>query len=365
VYPLLAVAEALQQGPDGAGILYVGGQGGMEAAIVAQTALSYQAVSVGQIRGAAPWTLLRSASRLWRGYRQAKAILAEWTVDAVLVTGGYVSVPVTVAAWRNRIPVIVYLPDLEPGWAVRFLSRFAERVAVSFDQVCRFFPAGKVWVSGYPVRAGLLHADRAAGYEALDLDPALKTLLVLGGSRGARSLNRALGAVLPDLLEQCQIVHISGELDWPWVCARRDELAPELRKRYRAFDYMHHDLIAAMAVADLAVARAGAATMGEFPAAGLPAILVPYPYAGQHQGINADFVVAHGAAVRIDDADLEEQLKPTVIRLLRDKSALEEMRQRAKALSRPDAAQRLAAELQRLAARRAAAKRGTRERESP
>jgi UDP-N-acetylglucosamine--N-acetylmuramyl-(pentapeptide) pyrophosphoryl-undecaprenol N-acetylglucosamine transferase len=329
-------------------VLYVGSFDGMEASIVGRAGLPYRAVETGQIRGVTPAAAWRSVRKLTAGYKQAKALIGEWEADAVLVTGGYVSVPVTMAAWRSRTPTMIFLPDLEPGWAIRFLSRFADRVAVSFEEASDRFPKGKVVVSGYPVRTALQRADRAAAHKALGLDPALGTLLVMGGSRGARAINRALGDTLHDLLARYQIIHISGELDWSWVRERHAELPSELRNRYHAYPYMHEELVAAMAATDLVVARAGAATLAEFPAVGLPSILVPYPYAGQHQGVNADFVVGHGAAVRIEDADLTTRLKPTVVGLLDDRETLAQMRRKSQSLARPDAAQKLVTELRHL-----------------
>jgi UDP-N-acetylglucosamine--N-acetylmuramyl-(pentapeptide) pyrophosphoryl-undecaprenol N-acetylglucosamine transferase len=378
VYPLLAVAEVLAasarhesrpaaggqvDAPSDVEFLYVGSVGGMEETIVAQTEqvgdarLAYRAVDAAPIRGVTPWQLVGNVRHLWRGYRQSRRLLDEWPADVVLVSGAYVSVPVAFAARRRRIPVMVYLPDREPGLAVRLLSWFVDRIAVSFEQVRQAFPGAvrhKVWVSGYPVRPALLEADRARGgrplpAQALDLDSALKTLLVMGGSRGARAINRALVAILPELLSCCQVVHIVGQLDWPWVEAERAKLPPESRMRYRAYPYLHEDLPAAMAAADLVVARAGAATLAEFPAVGLPSVLVPYPYSGQHQEANADFMVAAGASIRIDDADLDSKLKTVVLDLLRDECALGRMREAARALARPEAAARLAKELCRLA----------------
>jgi UDP-N-acetylglucosamine--N-acetylmuramyl-(pentapeptide) pyrophosphoryl-undecaprenol N-acetylglucosamine transferase len=177
----------------------------------------------------------------------------------------------------------------------------------------------------------------------------LKTLLVLGGSRGARAINQAMVAALPELLEQCQIVHISGQLDWEWVQQASAKLPASLRARHHPRAYMHEELAAAMAAADLVVARAGAATLAEFPAVGLPSVLVPYPYSGQHQAANADFMSAHGAAVRVDNDDLETELKPTVLGLLNDERALAQMAHSAQVLARPDAASRLAQELRQLA----------------
>ena len=352
MYPLLAVVEALEQRAERPQVLYLGSAGGIEESIVKRAGLSYRAVEAGQVRGVGVPGTLRSLRAMWRGYRQGRRALSEWKAQALLVTGGYVSVPVALAARRQGVPFMVYLPDLEPGWAVRLLAYFADRVAVSFAQVRDRFPARvrrKVWVSGYPVRAALLNADRAAGRAELGLDQQLKTLLVFGGSRGARSINRALVSCLAELTAHCQVIHISGRLDWPWVADLRAGLSAKVRARYRAYPYLHEEMSAAMAAADLVVARAGAATLGEFPAVGLPAVLVPYPYAGQHQGLNADFMVERGAAVRVDDADLERELLPVVVHLLRDDETLMRMRERARAIAVPDAAHRLAEELCRMA----------------
>jgi UDP-N-acetylglucosamine--N-acetylmuramyl-(pentapeptide) pyrophosphoryl-undecaprenol N-acetylglucosamine transferase len=232
------------------------------------------------------------------------------------------------------------------------LSRFADRVAVSFEEAADHFPKDKVLVSGYPVRTALLSVDPSSGRKALGLEPALRTLLVMGGSRGARPINRALVPALRELLARYQVIHISGALDWPWVSKKRDELPAELQSRYHAYPYLHEELVAAMAAADLVVARAGAATLAEFPAVGLPSILVPYPYAGQHQGINADFMVGRGAAVRIDDANLATELAPAVVSLMEDGAALAQMQRKGRSLARPNAARNLVTELRRLAYRR-------------
>jgi UDP-N-acetylglucosamine--N-acetylmuramyl-(pentapeptide) pyrophosphoryl-undecaprenol N-acetylglucosamine transferase len=362
VYPLLAIAEALvSEGESAKGtdieLLYIGSPGGMEESILARTEIPYRAVDSAPIRGAAPWTLLGNLAHLWRGYLQSLRLLAEWVPDVVLVSGAYVCVPVSLAAWRRHTPVLVYLPDREPGLAIRGLSWAVDRIAVSFEEVISTLPAanrGKAWVSGYPVRADLLRAremDRTAARIALGLDPDLRTLLALGGSRGARAINEALVAALPELLEQCQIVHISGTLDASWVEEERKKLPAHLRTRHHPWAYMHEELATAMAAADLVVARAGAATLAEFPAVGLPSVLVPYPYSGQHQAANADFMAEHGAAVRVDNADLLTRLKPTVLGLLRDERTLERMAQSAQSLARADAAARLAQELQELAKR--------------
>jgi len=270
---------------------------------------------------------------------------------------------VALAAWALRVPILVYLPDIEPGLAVRVIARLAARVAVTVEDSRAYFSpsvlsiggeekGGKVVVTGYPVRA-LLQAchglDRAEARTALGLVPGEPVLLVLGGSRGARSINQALSEVLEQMLELAQVVHVSGELDWPWVAERCEALPATLQARYHAFPYLHEEMGYVLAAADLAVCRAGASTLGELPFFGLPAVLVPYPHAWRYQQVNAGWLAGRGAAVQLDDARLTDELLPTVRRLLSNRAALVEMSERMQALARPDAAARLAGELLALA----------------
>ena len=262
------------------------------------------------MRGRSLRVALGSFLRMRRGVGQCRAILTEFRPDVVLLTGGYVAAPVAWTAWRMHVPTLIYLPDVTPGDSIRWTSRLATRVAVSFPEVARYF-GNKAVVTGYPVRRELFTTDRTTARGALGLRADLPVLLVMGGSRGARSINRALAAALPALLPRCQIVHISGTLDWPEVegkaAALRHALAgsqeAELADRYHAYPYLH-EMPAALAAADLVVARAGAATLAEFPAVGLPAILAPYPYSGQHQDANAAYLADRGAAVILKDDEL-------------------------------------------------------------
>jgi UDP-N-acetylglucosamine--N-acetylmuramyl-(pentapeptide) pyrophosphoryl-undecaprenol N-acetylglucosamine transferase len=290
----------------------------------------------------------RNLFKMMAGFAQSLGIVRDFAPDVALVTGGYVCTPVAVAAWLFRVPLLVLLPDLQPGLAIRALSRLATRVSVSFPEVAKCFAKGKVVVAGYPVRAQFFAADRGGARKAFGLEEGLKTVTVFGGSRGAHSINTALSQCLERLLEVCQVIHICGQLDAERMMERRAQLPERLRSRYRAYPYLHGEMPIALAAADLVVARAGAATLGEFPALGLPSILVPYPYAGQHQEPNADYLVSRGAAVRIADAELGEKLLPTILGLLGDEEALAGMGARARALARPDAAQRIVEELQRL-----------------
>jgi len=281
-----------------------------------------------------------------RGLAQAWREVGEFKPSVCLTTGGYISVPVALAAWMRGVPVLVYLPDIEPGQAVRFISYFARRVAVTTEESRVYFQPDRVVVTGYPIRDELKEVDPDAAQRMMNLVPGLPTVLVMGGSRGARSINRALTAALGTLLPECQIIHISGHLDAQWVAKRRDELPTELRTRYHYYAYLHsQELAQALAAADLVVARAGAATMGEFPAMGLASVLVPYPHYWRYQKVNADYLVKSGAAIRLEDERLGRDLAPTVQRLLADEEGRRRMGERSRTLAQPDAARRIACEL--------------------
>lgn len=328
----------------------MGVAGAVEQELAARAGVPFRAIESGQVRGMAPWIAARNLLKAGRGVRQAGRLLAEFQPDVVFITGGFVAGPVALAAWRAHVPVFIYLPDMEPGLAIRRMSRFARRVGVTFPEVARWFP-DKAVVTGYPVRQEILAlaGQRPLAREQLGLAADSLVLLVFGGSRGARSINQALAAALPALLPHCQVVHISGALDWPAVEAQAASLPAELQPRYHAYAYLHDEMPLALAAADLVVARAGASTLGEFPALGLPSILAPYPYSGQHQDVNASYLAARGAAIKLADAELSAQLAPTVLRLLGDPAALAAMSQAARALAQPGAAEAIARELLQLA----------------
>ncbi|MGC8837803.1 MAG: UDP-N-acetylglucosamine--N-acetylmuramyl-(pentapeptide) pyrophosphoryl-undecaprenol N-acetylglucosamine transferase [Anaerolineae bacterium] len=353
VYPALAVLEELLA----RGVLrredvrFVASPGGMEVDLIRRAGLPLELAQTGQVRGRAPWVVAGNAVRMVVGSWQVRRWMREFRPDVVLLTGGYVGVPVALAARTCRVPICIYLPDLEPGLAVRLLARLAQRVAVTAEKVVRYFPRGKAVVTGYPVRRAVAEAERAGARQRLGLDPGMLTLLVTGGSRGARSINLAVSSAAERILRHWQVVHITGLLDYETVQAAREAVAPELKSRYHVYAYLHEEMPLALAAADLVVARAGASVLGEFPVRGLPAVLVPYPYAGQHQEVNAAFLVERGAAVRVSDARLGEDLPGLLERLAAEPTRLREMAERSRALARPEAAWAVAQCLLDLAAR--------------
>lgn len=351
VYPALAVAGALKASGQPVSLCYVGSPQGVERDLVARRELDFRAVPSGPLHGINPLRALRSLVQIVRGVGVALRVMREFRPDAMMITGGWVTLPVALAGWLRRVPILVFLPDIEPGATIRFFSRLATRVAAANPDSVRAFRLGLAVHTGYPVRPELVEAvgRRDEGIAHFNLDPGLPTVLVFGGSHGARSINRALTGVLAELVANCQVIHISGTLDWSWVSEVGEGLPDDVAGRYHPHAYLHEDMGLAMAAADLVVSRAGAGTLGEFPLFGLPAIVVPYPHAWRYQKVNADYLTERGAALRLDDASLADELLPAVQRLLEDDEARQVMAARALALAVPDAAGRVASELQTLA----------------
>lgn len=312
----------------------------MEADLVARQGIAFTGIPAAGVHGVGLIQLPGNLLRLARGTLASRRILRDFRPDVLLFTGGYVAVPMAFAA--RSYPTLLYVPDIEPGLALQALARFADHIALSAGDSRKYFAARKrTTVTGYPIRPELENWNRADARARLGLNDDTPVLLISGGSRGARSLNRALLAVLPRLLAKMQIIHISGELDWPEVQAAQAELDPELLMRYHAFPYLH-EMGAALASADLAVSRAGASTLGEYPLFGLPAILVPYPYAWRYQRVNAGYLQQRGAALIIENAELPQKLADTVETLMRQPQQRAAMRQAMLSLARPQAAQQIA-----------------------
>ncbi|OQB02315.1 MAG: UDP-N-acetylglucosamine--N-acetylmuramyl-(pentapeptide) pyrophosphoryl-undecaprenol N-acetylglucosamine transferase [Chloroflexi bacterium ADurb.Bin222] len=323
-------------------LTWIGGKGGMEAELVQRAGVPFTAIPAGGVHGVALGRALFNAWQLVRGFFAALRLLRRERPAAVLTTGGYVSVPVAVAARLRRVPVLLYVPDIEPGTSFRWVARLATQIAVTVEESRPFLPARKVVVTGYPLREDLGRWEREAARRVLGLAAEAPVLLVFGGSRGARSINEAVMANLEPLLALTQVVHVTGALDWEKVAAQAAALPEAARGRYHAFPYLHEEMGAALAAADLALSRAGASVLGEFPFFGLPAILVPYPHAWRYQKVNAEWLAQRGAAVVTPDETLATTLLPLVSELLRSPERCAALRAAAQELARPDAARRIA-----------------------
>jgi UDP-N-acetylglucosamine--N-acetylmuramyl-(pentapeptide) pyrophosphoryl-undecaprenol N-acetylglucosamine transferase len=325
--------------------LWVGGEGGMEESLVKRQGISFQSIPAAGVHGVSLLALPRNLTMLGRGVLAARGLLNDFKPDVLFFTGGYVAVPVALAG--RSIPSLLYVPDIEPGMALKSLAGFADVIAVTTEQSQQFFNK-RVYETGYPLRPDLVLWDRQTAHQHLGISGKLPVLLVFGGSKGAHTINLVVLNNLPAMLEKFEIIHLSGEMDWQIARSAHEQLPMELAARYHALPYLH-EMGAALASADLVVSRAGASCLGEFPLFALPAVLVPYPHAWRYQKVNADYLTRRGAAIILEDQRLNDDLLTTLNVLLENPNKLKAMRAAMFELSHPRAAEKIASALIELA----------------
>ena len=335
VYPALALLDAW--GLPAPEVHWVGSVGGMEGDIVAGRGIPFTAVQAAAIRDRTPLQTGSNLVRLGAGYAQAVRALRRLRPQVVLTTGGYVTVPVAYAAATLRIPLVVFLPDVRAGLAVRAQARLADVLALAFPDAAGGLAGRPVVITGYPLRPALLAADRVVARHRLGLSDDLPVVLLYGGSRGARTLNEGLVARLEDVLAHCQLLHVGGTADEERLRRRAATLPADLAARYHLFGFIGDQLVDALVAADLAVARSGAATLAELPAVGLPAIVVPGPFSDQD--VNAAWLGERGAAMVLTNDDVQRGALPdAILGLLADPARRATMSIAASGLGRRDAA---------------------------
>lgn len=319
----------------------------MEQQLVERTGIPFQAIPAAGVHGVGLRALPGNLAKLVRGVFASRRILHDFQPDVLFFTGGFVAAPMAVAGFKR--PTALFVPDIEPGLALKFLARFADLITVTSSASSRYFSrTRRLACTGYPLRPALSAWSRKEAYSHFGLQAGIPTLLITGGSKGARSINQAVLNVLPSLLEIAQVIHITGTLDEQLAADAARQLPESLQTRYHFMPYLH-EMGAALAAADLALSRAGASVLGEYPFFGLPAVLVPYPYAWRYQKLNADYLAERNAAVVLPDSSLAANLLNVLQQLLLDKARLSEMSASSRSLARPAAANEIASHLVRLA----------------
>ncbi|AEG44059.1 undecaprenyldiphospho-muramoylpentapeptide beta-N-acetylglucosaminyltransferase [Isoptericola variabilis] len=350
VNPLLAVADELRAREPGAKVLVLGTTTGLEADLVPARGYELRPVPRVPLPRRPSVDLLRLPGRLASAVRAAEAAIDEIGAQAVVGFGGYVSTPAYLAARRRGVPVVIHEQNARPGLANRLGARWAARVGVTFPGTAL---PGAVSV-GLPLRREIAElvaareadpaAARVAAADALGLDAALPTLVVTGGSSGAASVNAAVAGAAAALLESgAQVLHLTGRgKDEGVRAAVRALSGTHETRRYQVREYLP-EMHLALAVADLVVGRAGAGTVCELAALGVPAVYVPLPIGNGEQRLNAAPLVEAGGGILVDDADLTPAwLARTVPALLADRQRLDAMAEAAAATGVRDAAARVA-----------------------
>jgi UDP-N-acetylglucosamine--N-acetylmuramyl-(pentapeptide) pyrophosphoryl-undecaprenol N-acetylglucosamine transferase len=342
IYPALAVARSLSASPEAPELRWLGGHRGLEATLVPAAGIPLRRLAARSLRTTdLDAHAVLDPIRLGLSVPQATAILIADRPAAIFTTGGYVAVPVLMAAAPLGIPVVMWDGNVVPGRAVRATARLAAALAVSFEATCRALagaaPDRPCFVTGTPIRdVGAI--DRLAARARMDVGPGERVLLIFGGSQAVRRFNAAVAAALPRLVELATVIHVTGDDGYAAALSGREGLSDAGRRRYRPYPFLREEMLAALAAADLVVGRAGSSTLAEVAAMGLPMVVVPYPHAAGHQRANAASLVEAGAARLVEDEDFDAGALLDAARLLEDPVAHAAMSAAARGLGRPGAA---------------------------
>ena len=346
IYPALTIADEIKKQNPQAEIVFAGTQAGLEKDIIPRYGYPLKFIEVAGFKRSLSLDTLRSAYKLCKGLIDAYRLIDKERPDLVIGTGGYVCGPVVFMAARKGIPCCIQEQNAMPGVTNKILSHFVRKVFLGYQEGAKYFKGDAILeFTGNPIRTEILEHTKAEAVQELGLDPEKKTILVSGGSRGARSINKAMLEAELQLSgrHDVQVLHATG-------AANYDSYMQELKQRGGVEEniivkpYLHN-MPVALAAADLAVFRAGAIGLAELMAKGIPSVLVPYPYAtANHQEFNARAVEAAGAAKVIIDRELTgEKLLEEIERLLLHPEELDEMQSAAKNLGKPAAAADIAA----------------------
>ncbi len=351
IYPALAVAREVSRQNPQAAFLYIGSKQGLEAQLVPRADIPFQSVEISGLKRKLSLDNVKTVWKFIRAVSDAKRMLREFKPDVVIGTGGYVCGPVVYAAAKLGIPTLVHEQNVVPGLTNKFLSRSASKVAVSFSESLAFFPAGKTVLTGNPRATEVMHGNAEAGRRFLGVDASKKIVLIFGGSRGARAINEAVLAMVEHMsaFSDTHFVYVTGDVHYEKITASLKGMEG-LPSNLSVLSFVHNmpDVLAATHVL---VSRAGASTLAEVTALGVPSILIPSPYVtNNHQEKNARGLERAGAAQVIVERDLNGQsLLQALTELLNNQKRWEEMRKSSLSLGMPKAATDIVEQLRSLA----------------
>lgn len=361
VYPTLTTVRTLQEvlaerGDAAAEVLWIGAAGSLEERVAGEAGIAFRAVATGKLRRASnplrmiTWANVKDAVRVPLGAVQAVGIVRQVRPDVVVGFGGYVAVPVSVAARLSRRRLMVHEQTVRLGLANRMLVRLATRTALSSESSVPLLPAragGRAEVTGNPVRPELFQGEAGRARKALDLggfDERKPTIYVTGGAQGAKQINSLVTQLLPWLLEHANVLHQCGAADLDRQRQAAQELPAELAPRYFVTPYVGAEMPDVYALADLVISRSGAGTIAEVTGLGKAAVLIPLASsAGGEQAHNAKFLEERGAARALVGSLTADDLRAALEPLLADPAARAEMAAQARRQGRPEAARTLAA----------------------
>ncbi len=349
IFPLVAVAEALEQKYENVEFLYIGTKSQMgDVAQEAMAELNIQTKNIvtGKMRRYFSPQYFLDFFRIPIGIMQSLFYLLKFMPDAVFSKGGYASVPIVMAAWIYHIPVLTHDSDAVPGWANRICGKLSQYVALSYDLSTRYFRGNKIVITGNPIRSEITNGDRTRGYERWGFTESRPTVLIVGGSQGAKAINDAVLRSLPELAKISQVLHITGKEHYEESLRLAGEFGFKSgRHRYVAVPFLNRTEMAdAYAVADIVISRSGANSITEMAATKKVVIFVPLARsANNHQYMNAYEIAKIGGAMVLEETNLGGNiLTDKVTQLLHDKELRTQLQEKIYAFYHPDAAEKIA-----------------------
>ena len=345
IYPAVAIANQLKAEQPEAEILFVGAKGRMEMTRVPEAGYKIIGLPIAGLQRRLTLKNLSFPFKVVNSVRAAHKIVKDFKPDAVVGVGGYASAPVLFAATSLGIPSLIQEQNSFAGITNKLLGKRVDKICVAYEGMYKFFPANKLVLTGNPVRKDIIgsHTKRAEALTFFNLNPDQQTILIIGGSLGARTINESTAANLNQIHEQgYQLLWQTGQ---PYHAKASEQTARFMNTGLKNFDFIQRmDL--AYAAADVVISRAGALSISELSLAGKPAILVPSPnVAEDHQTQNALALVNHQAALLVKDAEAATNLYPTAFRLLADKQQQQLLSANILKLGKPEAAKTIVQEL--------------------
>ena len=350
IFPAISIANAIKQLEPTANILFVGALGRMEMQRVPDAGYDIKGLPVCGFDRKHLWKNIKVLYKLWQSRRLAKAIIKEFKPNAAVGVGGYASGPTLNQCASLGVPYLIQEQNSYAGVTNKLLAKRASKICVAYEGMDRFFPRDKIILTGNPVRQNILqnNISKADARKAFQLDPEKKTILIIGGSLGARTINESILQHLSDIRNSdVQFIWQTGKV-YKEAIAKRLE-GEEPLANLHVTDFIS-DMASAYAAADMVISRAGASSISEFCLLGMPVILVPSPnVAEDHQTKNALALVNKQAAVYVKDAEAPKKLINTALSIVNDESKLNELHQNILGMALKNSAERIAEEVLKIA----------------
>jgi UDP-N-acetylglucosamine--N-acetylmuramyl-(pentapeptide) pyrophosphoryl-undecaprenol N-acetylglucosamine transferase len=307
VTPNIALLPQLKA--EGYEVVYIGSKDGMEKGLVEACGIDYRGISSGKLRRYIDMKNLTDIFRVIKGIGEATSIIRKEKPDIIFSKGGFVSVPVAVGGFLNRVPVVAHESDITPGLANKLATPFADKVCVTFPEALKYVKGGKGVLTGTPIRRELFEGKRESGLKMCGFDGTRPVILVMGGSLGSVKINNSLREILPTLTESFDIVHLCGKGNMDLTVSN---------PHYKQFEYINEELKDLFAAADMVVSRAGSNAISEFLALKKPMLLIPLSRAASRgdQILNADSFKAHGFAAVLQEEELTADTLANEINML-------------------------------------------------